>query len=69
MDNVVLYHDYAKWYSDFYDVGFIEEFLEYAGENNLAFSFFRIGEGYDDIEEIECNSEELVTKIEIRRSI
>lgn len=40
----------AKWYLDYVDVIFAEEFIQKLEEEDRPFSFVRLGEGSDDIE-------------------
>lgn len=58
---VLIGWNYIKWYSPmnewYQDVGCIERGLEYINELGYSYHFARIGEDYDDIEEINMEGE------------
>lgn len=49
---ITLYWDSVKWYTNFDDVRFIDEFIHEKDENGkeIPYKMIRIGEVYDDIE-------------------
>lgn len=51
--------DSVKWYenSGYKDVDSIMEGLDYLEKNNLSYKYARIGENYDDYDELEFESE------------
>ena len=44
--------DDIKWYHDYDDIMALESGLDYLKESNYTFKFSRMGEDFDDIEEI-----------------
>lgn len=47
--------NFVKWYDGYDDVDAIMKGLEHLGENEYSYRFMRIGESYDDIEEMYCD--------------
>lgn len=50
---VVLHWDWVKWYPEYEDVAFIENFLNKLNEEDKPYKFIRIGEDSEDTEIIE----------------
>lgn len=53
-DIVILSWNDVKWYNDFAEVQFIQEYLNVMYDANESYNFIRLGEEIDDIEKEGC---------------
>ena len=50
-DIIIIRWDWVKWYEEYTDVRYIEDYLCELNEQGHPYSFVRVGESYDDIDE------------------
>lgn len=55
---VILYWDWVKWYPEFKEVQYIEEYLTELNDQCKPYKFVRIGEGSSDIEVLDSWGED-----------
>lgn len=67
---VVLYWSFIKWYEEFPDIRYVEDWMAGKYGDGFGFAFIRIGEGDDDVEErYGDSSEDLCGYISVTREI
>ena len=50
-DVIIIGWDWVKWYAEYEDVLYIQDYLCELNEQGHPYSFVRVGESYDDIDE------------------
>ena len=63
---VILCWKWVKWYEEYYHIATLNEYLE---DNDIDYTFVRIGEELDDNEEIRAKDDDLAWIVNIQRFI
>ena len=63
---VILCWEWVKWYEEYYHIATLNEYLE---DNDIDYTFVRIGEELDDNEEIRAKDDDLAWIVNIQRFI
>ena len=63
---VILCWEWVKWYEEYYHIATLNEYL---ADNDIDYTFVRIGEELDDNEEIRAKDDDLAWIVNIQRFI